>query len=88
MIGARNMRPTAILVNTSRRPVVDEPALAEALAERVFAGAGLDVYERAARRSAAAEVGERGAGAAYRQRVGGHPHQYVDDGGGECSSGD
>ena len=39
------MRPTVILVNTSRGPVLDEPALAEALAERVIAGAGLDVYE-------------------------------------------
>jgi glyoxylate reductase len=39
------MKPTAVLVNTSRGPVVDEGALADALSEgRIFA-AGLDVYE-------------------------------------------
>ena len=38
------MQPSAYLVNTSRGEVVDEEALAELLASRHIAGAGLDVY--------------------------------------------
>lgn len=41
----RAMKPTAVLVNTSRGPVIDEPALVLALREGWVAGAGLDVYE-------------------------------------------
>jgi len=39
------MKPTAYLVNTSRGPMVDHQALAEALREKKIAGAGIDVYD-------------------------------------------
>jgi glyoxylate reductase len=48
LVGAeelRAMRPDAVLVNTTRGPVVDEDALAGALRDGEIAGAALDVYE-------------------------------------------
>ena len=48
LINAENlklMKPTAYLINTSRGPIIDEAALAEALSNKIIKGAALDVFE-------------------------------------------
>lgn len=48
LVGAADlaaMKPTSILINTSRGPIVDESALVSALTSGSIAGAGLDVYD-------------------------------------------
>jgi phosphoglycerate dehydrogenase-like enzyme len=48
LVGAREfdlMKPTALLINTSRGPIIDEPALLAALREKRVAGFGGDTYD-------------------------------------------
>jgi phosphoglycerate dehydrogenase-like enzyme len=49
LIGAKEfaiMKPSAVLINTARGGVVDEPALIEALRKKTIASAGLDVFAK------------------------------------------
>ena len=45
MAELKKMKPTAYLISAARGQMIDEAALAEALANKIIAGAGLDVYE-------------------------------------------
>jgi phosphoglycerate dehydrogenase-like enzyme len=48
LVGAKElglMKPSAFIINTSRGPLIDEPALIVALREKKIAGAGLDVFD-------------------------------------------
>ena len=82
------MKPSAVLVNTARGPVVDEEALAVALEDGTIFAAGIDVYEhephvhpRLLARPA------RGAPAAHRERLGGHAPTHGAAGRGGCGRG-
>jgi phosphoglycerate dehydrogenase-like enzyme len=49
LVGAADlalMQQTAVLVNTSRGPIVDEQALIQTLQSRAIAGAAIDVFDR------------------------------------------
>ena len=48
LVGAKEfglMKPSAYIINTSRGPIIDEPALLAVLRDKKIAGAGLDVFD-------------------------------------------
>ena len=56
----KQMKPSAILINTGRGPLVDEHALVKALQEGTIRGTGLDVLVRRLSASRIAGNGQRG----------------------------
>ena len=88
LVGAREfglMKPTALLINTSRGPIVDEAALLAALREKRIGGYGADVYDSEPL-PAVASVAERAAcaaDAAHRLRDGGDVPRFLRRHGGD-----